>query len=152
MFIIDVDGRRIQVAANYILKSGEALALSPLFMDHATREQRRAVGLTDASIIDAYGIPGGHTRGYVFAVDTAIRQRAVDAYDERSRWMEDAWRHRHEQDDERKGSTCGASAYGTTDEKPPPPRSLADAQAAAERAYLDKIERLKNAWKNRDAA
>ena len=144
MFIIDVDGRRIQVAANYVLKHGEALALPLSFMDHDTREQRRAVGLTDASIIDAYGIQGGHTRGYVFAVDTAIRQRAVDAYDERSRWMEDAWRHRGEQQHD--------DQDGGRDTQKPAPRSLADAQAAAERAYADKIERLKNAWKNRDAA
>jgi hypothetical protein len=143
MFIIR-RGQRIEVADNYVLKSGESLALPLSFMDSATREQRRSVGLTDANIFDAYGIPSGHRPGYVFTVDASIRQRAADAYEERNKWLESAHRHVHDHEQDL-----------DADERPPPlPRSctLADAQAAAERAYADKIEWLKNASRNRDAA
>jgi hypothetical protein len=143
MFIINRHGDRVEVADNYVLKSGERLALPLSFMDAATREQRRAVGLTDANIFDAYGIPAGHTRGYVFTVDAGIRQRAADAYEERNEWMESAWKRRHELADEE------------DEERPPPLQrscTLADAQVAAERAYEDKIERLRNAWRDRNAA
>jgi hypothetical protein len=135
-------GQRVEVGDNYILKSGESLALPLSFADHDTQEQRRALGL---SVVDAYGVPSGHSRGYVFTVDASVRQRAIDAYDERSRWMENAWRHRdgqdHDQDD------------GREDQKTAPPRSLADAQAAAERAYAERNEWLRTAWREgRDAA
>jgi hypothetical protein len=143
MFIIR-HGQRIEVADNYVLKSGESLALPLSFMDSATREQRRSVGLTDANIFDAYGIPSGHTRGYVFTVDTAIRQRAADAYEARNKWLESAHRHVHDHEQDR-----------DEDERPPPlPRSctLADAQARAEEAYAAKVERLRNAWRERNAA
>lgn len=140
-------GQRVEVDDNYVLRSGEALALPLSLMDSDTRRERAEVGLSDADVFarDAYGVPSGHTRGYVFTVDTAIRQRAADAYEERSAWLRDAWRHRadEQQHDDQD--------HGRGDQKPAP-RSLADAQAAAERAYLDKVERLKNAWKNRDAA
>jgi hypothetical protein len=141
MFIIR-HGQRVEVSDNYILKSGERLALPLSFMDAATREQRRAVGLTDANIFDAYGIPAGHTRGYVFSVDAGIRQRAADAYEKRNEWMESAWKRRHELADEE------------DEERPPPLQrscTLADAQARAQSAYEDKVARLQSAWKNRDA-
>jgi hypothetical protein len=131
MFIIR-HGQRIEVDDDYVLQSGENLALPMRFMDSATREQRRALGLTDA-----YGIPSGHTRGYVFVADTAVRDAAAIAYEERNKWMQDAWRHRHVQEDHDQDE----------DERPPPPRSLADAQARAEDAYAAKIARLQNAWK-----
>jgi hypothetical protein len=145
MFIINRRGQRVEVADDYVLQSGERLALPLSFMDSATREQRRSVGLTDANIFDAYGIPAGHTRGYVFTVDAGIRQRAADAYDARSHWLENAWRHRHEQRDHDQDQD-------EDEDERPPPRSLADAQAAAERAYAERNERLRNAWKDRDAA
>jgi hypothetical protein len=141
MFIIR-HGQRIQVDANYVLRPGEALALPSMFMDADTREARRSVGLTDADIFDAYGVPAGHTRGFVFVADRSIRDAAAIAYEERNKYLQNAWRRRlddHDQDQDE-------------DERPPPPRTLADAQARAEAAYLDKIERLKRGWKNRDAA
>jgi hypothetical protein len=139
MFIIDVDGRRIQVAANYVLKSGESLALPLSFADAAVRAERRDLGLTDA-----YGVvPAGHRPGYVFVADRAVRDAAAIAYEERNKWLQDAWRHRHGYAD---------AEEQDADARPPPPRNLADAQAAAERAYAAKITRLQNAWRDRDAA
>jgi hypothetical protein len=139
MFIINRHGDRVEVADDYVLKSGERLALPLSFMDHDTREQRRALGLTDA-----YGVvPAGHRPGYIFVADAALRDAAAIAYEERNEWLQNAWRHRHAHADDQ-----------DEDERPSLPRSctLADAQAAAERAYEDKIERLKNAWRDRDVA
>jgi hypothetical protein len=151
MFIIR-HGQRVEVDDRYVLKPGETLSLPALFMDHAIREERRALGLTDA-----YGVvPAGHRPGYVFVTDTSIRDAAANAYEERNKWMENAWRHRHaQQDHDQDDRVMGTRVPITRDaavEKSPPARTLADAQAAAERAYHERNERMRNAWKDREDA
>jgi hypothetical protein len=109
-------GQRIEVPDDYVVQDGEAITVPVQLMD-------------DDGIVDAFGGPAGYRRGYAFdAAAATARRAALDAYEERSRWLEDAWRKKDQ-------------------ELADPPRTQADAQAAAAAAYDAKCQRLRDGWK-----
>jgi hypothetical protein len=87
---------------------------------------------------------GGFRRGYAFSDTSAPRsaqEDASDAYAERSQRLENAWRKDHQEAAERKDHQDAA------DDDAPLPKQ--DARAVADRAWLDKKERLQTSWRDR---
>ena len=155
--IIDKYGRRRRARPGEIAADGETLNFPIQFMDTAARAAHDALaqrfGLSDSK-------PQGFRRGYAFAQDMAIvsndaaaeaatrayeskrerietsRRHTSDgtpqqAYDERTRRLENAWR-------EQKNNSAPAVAQNATQ----------DARTIANQAWLDKKERLQNAYRN----
>ena len=75
-----------------------------------------------------------HRPGHRFAdTDDAAKIAAEEAYQERSRRLQDAWRNKGEQQRE--------------DSAPQHTRSLDEMRAAADQAYADRSVRMSNAWR-----
>jgi hypothetical protein len=66
-----------------MVRDGESVRVPVFLMD----EVQRTVATDGFRLHDGMGNPAGHKRGYVFAGNVEHRQRAVDAYDERSAAM-----------------------------------------------------------------
>ena len=78
-----------------------------------------------------------HRKGFRFAdVNDGDRAAANDAYEQMRTRLSDAWRRK----DERSVATKEA----------PPTRRLDELRTLAEKAWHDRNERMRNAWRNRD--
>jgi hypothetical protein len=80
-----------------------------------------------------------HRKGYRFSdTDDPDRADAEQAYRERNRRMETAWRRKGEQQDETRDHRAA-----------PRTRTLDELRAAADQAYAQRNRRMQNAWRNR---
>lgn len=131
--IIDRFGRRRRARKGEVPQDGERISFSPLLMDNAAYGFRPQ--FADGSV--DYTSP--HQPGYRFAdSDDPDRADAEQAYRERNRRMETAWRRKGEQQDE------------THDHRAAPrTRTLDELRAAADQAYAERNRRMQNAWRNR---
>jgi hypothetical protein len=131
--VIDNYGRVRPYRRGDRLADGERLRVPLTFMDAAARATRDA-------LVQKYGWHdhqprGGFVRGYAFADTTpprSSRDAAAIAYKERFARLENAWRKDAAADDAR--TQCVDAAQ---------------ARALADRAWLDKKERLQNSWRVR---
>jgi hypothetical protein len=93
-----------------------------------------AFGDAGMKVIDAYGMPAGYKRGYAFTDTTSAtrpsQDAAVQAYNERTARLQNAWRKDRQADDADRLSTQ-------------------DARAIADASYAAKKQRLSNGWRNR---
>jgi hypothetical protein len=128
--IIDKYGRRRRARPGEIAADGETLNFPVQFMDAAARATRDALAAK-------YGwhdhqTPQGFVRGYAFGDTTPPRSsqdEAAEAYEAKRARLQDAWHKKHQD---------------AADGAPPPTQ---DARAVADRAWLDKKERLQNSWR-----
>jgi hypothetical protein len=112
-----------------VVVDGDYLSVPMQFMDDVQRAVAASHGM---ALHDGRGGPAGHRPGYCFDTDTDARQRADDAYEQRNKHLNNAWR----------------KDAVTTDDKRP--TNLKDAQAAAAHAYEERNQRLQNAWRDRN--
>jgi hypothetical protein len=124
-------------ADDEIVHDGESVRVPVLLMD----DVQRAVATKGLRLHDGAGNPAGQQRGYVFGGNAEQRQRAADAYDERTRRLQNAWRspaaaaERNEAQLEawrRPGARPGLRQDGAMD------------RATAHAAY---VQRIQNAWR-----
>jgi hypothetical protein len=129
--IIDKYGRRRRARRGEVPGDGESIHVPFQFMDAAARA-------THDALVQKYGCcdrkpQGGFVRGYAFADTTAprnVQDAAAEAYEAKRAYLQNAWRKNHQN--------------ATEDDGPLPTR---DARADADRAWLDKKERLQNGWR-----
>jgi hypothetical protein len=130
--VIDKFGRVRPYRRGDRLEDGERLYMPHVFMDAAARAVRDALAAKYGHVMTD-SQPRGYVRGYAFA-DTTPPRRLQDAaalaYEERRDRLANAWRKNHRD--------------ATEDDAPLPTR---DARADADRAWLDKKERLQNGWR-----
>jgi hypothetical protein len=127
---IDKFGRVRPLRRGEHLADGERLRVPLTFMDAAARATRDALAAK-------YGwhdhqTPQGFVRGYAFGDTTPPRSsqdEAAEAYEAKRARLQDAWHKKHQD---------------AADDAPPPTQ---DARAVADRAWLDKKERLQNSWR-----
>jgi hypothetical protein len=135
--IIDRYGRRRRARPGEIPDDGEALHFSMTTMDAAARELANLHGTfrdSELGVVDAYGLPAGHRRGYQFAdvvTDAHKQQRdaIAQAYEERDQRLRNGWRRNKDQ---------------RNDDRPNDARNLDAAQARklADDAWIAKQTRL----------
>jgi hypothetical protein len=120
-----------------VVQDGESIRV-PVYLMDATQ---RAVATEGLRLHDGLGNPAGHKRGYVFGGNAEQRQRAADAYDERTTRLQEAWR-----------SPAGAAerneaqleAWRRPGARPGLSQDAAADRAAAHAAY---VQRIQNAWR-----
>jgi hypothetical protein len=71
-----------------VVRDGEHVRVPLHLMDSL----QRAVATEGLRLHDGMGNPAGQKSGYVFGGNAEQRQRAADAYDERTRRLQNAWR------------------------------------------------------------
>jgi acetaldehyde dehydrogenase (acetylating) len=114
-----------------VLRDGQTLRVSHMFIDGNSDEFAKGVKLAKATAHDGFGRVAGFKPGFAYG-DEASRELAHTAYEERSKHLNNAWR----------------KDAVTTDDKRP--TNLKDAQAAAAHAYEERNQRLQNAWRDRN--
>jgi hypothetical protein len=104
-------------------------------------EVQRTIATDGLRLHDGAGNPAGHKRGYVFGGDAEQRQRAAEAYEERTKFLQNAWR-----------NPAAAAERNETQleawRKPSARRGLrqhATNDSAA--AYAEYVERIGRAWR-----
>jgi hypothetical protein len=78
--------RRTMRRYNDVVRDGESVRVPVFFKDGAKR------AVDSLELHDGMGNPFGQRRGYVFGGDTEQRKRATLAYNERTMWLQNAWR------------------------------------------------------------
>jgi hypothetical protein len=135
--VIDKFGRVRSLRRGERLADGERIRVPHAFMDAASREARDALESKHGrrAIVDHQ--ERGFRRGYQTIDATPARaahDAAAEAYEDRSRRLENAWRKNHRDD-------AARAPLSTQD--------AAQARVLADSAYEDKKQRLQNAWRNR---
>jgi len=119
----------------HVLPDGKRLHVPMMLTD-------AAYGFSSKFADGGHDYTSPHRKGFRFADTNDANGRAADvAYAERSRRMEDGWRHN-------KGD---AQAEAKRDTAPPrtPTRDAAQQRAAADAAYAARTERMRNAWRQK---
>jgi hypothetical protein len=70
------------------IPDGRSVRVPMMIMDAA----KCAVATDGLRLHDGTGNPAGQRRGYVFGGDAEQRQRAAEAYEERTKFLQTAWR------------------------------------------------------------
>jgi hypothetical protein len=120
-----------------IVRDGETVKVRMHMMDAL----QRAIAVDRLRLHDGLGNPAGHKRGYVFSSNAEDRQRATDAYDERTAQLQNAWRSAAAKVESNQAQLEAWRSPGAK----PGPRQKAEADRAG--AHAEYVRRIQNAWR-----
>jgi hypothetical protein len=142
-----------------VVRDGQTVRFSHMFMDATPDEVRRVLdakyGRHNSLVHDGRGGQAGHRPGHCYSADETLQdaaqlalrdenlqETATLAYEERRASL---GRLLHGQE----GSTGHGGKVPSSPAHPIAPKEAAELARAANEAYVQKVERLRNAWKER---